>query len=344
MTFIQDDIRLTKKPLNYDLAHAPYFEPHYKNLLTQPNLLEINNVIYSKSGVLLDLLGNKIVEHLPYFSWGTALNNIYWLKGIIKSLFKFNISFYFNSKHPLYLVVNPMSDNFFHWITEVVPKLQILKSKNCDNILLPSNIRHHYQLEILKKYDFNIIYFNSEFIFIKKLKYVTNFSQYPGYYAVETINIIRNALNLDILHNISAKFNPIYISRRLASRRKISNELDILEFIQSINIKIIDIENFTFSEITSIFTNASHIISIHGAGLTNMIFMQKGNSVFELLLENTLTDKCYYFLANACELNYSYQFCSSLDTNGNHVFSDFHVDVNLFKNNIFNFLSQRHLE
>ena len=129
------------------------------------------------------------------------------------------------------------------------------------------------------------------------------------------------------------------MTRRFSNRRKIVNEASVIGLMDYLNIRIIDIENFSFQEIVSVFNGTTHLISIHGAGLTNMIFMEKGSSVFELLLENTLTDKCYYFLANASELNYSYQLCKSKNDIKDHIYVDLIVDIDLLKTNLIRFLS-----
>lgn len=342
MKLISTDIRLIKKPKNYDENHSIYFEPHYKNYLFNPELHIVRFKFYCQSAVLIDLGGKKEKSFLPFSEWGNLLGRIFWLKRLLKSFLNLDVRYFLRSNPNIYLVVNPMSNNYFHWITEVVPKMYLIQKKESATILMPSNIRMAYQLEILNKLKIKFKYFDSEFIFLKKAFYFSNFSEFPGYYSCDTIQMARNLLGVPTFLKNSAVKNPyfpVYISRRLASRRKIVNESEIIGLMNEYNIKIIDIENHSFNQIVNKFSYVTHIISIHGAGLTNMIFMKKGFSVFELLLENTLPDKCYYFLANACELSYSYQFCKSVNNSKDHIFTDYEVDVPLFKKNLLEFLT-----
>ena len=56
---------------------------------------------------------------------------------------------------------------------------------------------------------------------------------------------------------------------------------------------------------------AKYLISNHGAGLTNMLFMKAGGNVLELRHRGDKHNNCYFSLASTLRLNYYYQLCDS---------------------------------
>jgi len=67
------------------------------------------------------------------------------------------------------------------------------------------------------------------------------------------------------------------------------------------------------------------VISCHGAGLTNIMFMQKGQTVIELKEKNN-NYWCYFSLARVFGLDYNYILCEGDDENHR----DANIKVDLF--------------
>ena len=55
-----------------------------------------------------------------------------------------------------------------------------------------------------------------------------------------------------------------------------------------------------------IFSNCKTLIAIHGAGLTNMIFMQPNSNILEIRQENDCSSNCYFSMSSALDHNYYY--------------------------------------
>jgi len=105
----------------------------------------------------------------------------------------------------------------------------------------------------------------------------------------------------------------VYISRRHASRRRIANESEVIEILKNFGFDIIETESLSFSEQVRLFSSARHLISNHGAGLTNMMFMAAGANVLELRHSSANELTCYFNLASALDLNYFYQVCATTE-------------------------------
>jgi hypothetical protein len=80
--------------------------------------------------------------------------------------------------------------------------------------------------------------------------------------------------------------------------------------------------------------NAMNVISIHGANLTNIVFMQACGHVMEFRKENDRDNNYFYAIADSVECDYYYQNCKTIDHVPGKNFFDLIVDKELFEKNI----------
>jgi len=85
--------------------------------------------------------------------------------------------------------------------------------------------------------------------------------------------------------------------------------------------------------------NADILIGVHGAGLTNMLFMKENSNILELRRKDDDHNNCYFSLAAACKHKYWYQLCDVDDPSIETQQNSFYVDVDVFENNIAQILS-----
>ena len=69
--------------------------------------------------------------------------------------------------------------------------------------------------------------------------------------------------------------------------------------------------DLSFKEQVSIVFHAKCLISNHGAGLTNMLFMEADTAVLEFRHYEDTHNNCYFSLASALNIKYFYQTCQS---------------------------------
>ena len=132
----------------------------------------------------------------------------------------------------------------------------------------------------------------------------------------------------------------LYISRDKAKRRKVSNELELSSFLKSKGFEKVILEDYTLDQQIQLMNESKMAISCHGAGLTNIMFMQKGQTVIELKEKNN-NYWCYFSLARVFGLDYNYILCQG--DNENHRDANINVDLhvlsellekNLYHNNL----------
>lgn len=319
-------------PRNYNDNDKAFFEPHFNYKLLKPYVRIIRSGILLKNGTILNWSLKPVQESFPWISWGSNYNSGFWLVTLFKGLFTLN--FKFNIFKKVSVVFNVFSNNYFHWITEVLPKIHYLQNTCSDIVfLIPEDFDQDYQLSTLKICGANIIFFRENLVFFKDMLLFSGFSEFPGYYEPGSLFPVR----LKILQAVTSKKSQnslIYITRKNAHRRRASNEEEIRLILKRYDFEIYDFDNSSFNDIVEISRNAKVLVSIHGAALTNMLFMEKGSIVFELQKEHVVIDKCYYFLANALGIQYYYQTCQPLNPQESHVLTDIFVDIKLFEENI----------
>jgi hypothetical protein len=99
----------------------------------------------------------------------------------------------------------------------------------------------------------------------------------------------------------------IYISRSAAARRRIVNEDSVRNVMKDYGFQVVCLEEHPLDEQIAMMSRARFVVSNHGAGLTNILFMPAGGHVLELRREGDAHNNCFFSLASALGLGYFYQ-------------------------------------
>jgi len=121
------------------------------------------------------------------------------------------------------------------------------------------------------------------------------------------IKMLQEELKIRGLINLEKKSDThdlarIYISRS-RSRRSATNESDIESVLKDHGVDPISLQDFSFVDQLQIVNNNDEIIGLHGAGMTNLIFMARGSRVTEITSGEEF-EECYRRLALVCGLEY----------------------------------------
>lgn len=143
---------------------------------------------------------------------------------------------------------------------------------------------------------------------VNKLYFVENGndSGYPHPRDIEILksDIIPLALNKHGGSSGHGDESVVYVSR-LSSERSPVNELALIEGLRNLkSVRVIESETLSFLEQVSRFRTARHIIGVHGAGLTNQIWMDPGGNVLELVDLN-YSNPVFSSLAKLCSHSHS---------------------------------------
>jgi capsular polysaccharide biosynthesis protein len=158
-----------------------------------------------------------------------------------------------------------------------------------------------------------------------------------GHYNEEIIRAVRAVLLECVAGGATGAGERIYISRARARKRRILNETEVVEILNQFGFQTIYAEDHSFAEQVKIASRARYLVSNHGAGLTNMLFMPDGASVLELRHDADCVSNCYFTLSSALGLNYFYQTCRANGPDPH--FADLTVDTKKLKETLTAFLT-----
>lgn len=217
------------------------------------------------------------------------------------------------------------SAGYYHWLTESLPRALVMRSKFPDSTLvLPSEQYRCYEPS-LRALGFNdISYFpdNANLRLVNPV--ITECPRQFGTTSPELLKKVRD----EILSAVGKKEKSvgsrlIYASRDKARGRKVTNEKELVATLTRLGVECVCFEDFTFEAQVQLMQEAAVLISIHGAGLANMLFMPPGGKVVELLprkngifdyniVRNSLRhDPCYVRLAEAMGHQHIWLECES---------------------------------
>lgn len=100
------------------------------------------------------------------------------------------------------------------------------------------------------------------------------------------------------------KNRKVYVSRSPARIRFIKNNKEIEGIALQNGFEIIDCDGLNFSEQVSIFSECSHLIGIHGAGLTNIVWRKNAPMCLLELFPENYVHPGYFWLAKSFDKEY----------------------------------------
>jgi capsular polysaccharide biosynthesis protein len=142
-----------------------------------------------------------------------------------------------------------------------------------------------------------------ELIFIGQTGGPFNFQPAPVSHSTQTLKALYAR---DVGH---LKPGKVYISRRNSGKRLILNEADVIRVVQKYDYDVVRTEDMTIEEQIKLFSRTTDLISIHGAGLSNMVFMPEGSRIIEIRhRDDNPMLTCFFTLAHTFNHTYYYSF------------------------------------
>jgi len=329
----KNSISKRKLPVNFNKEDIKLFEHELKRDIPETTLLHLADVKISPDGKLFR--GSKLLpESFPYpHNTNTWKGYKAWLKFLAANCI---------SRHPKQIdqevlwITDTWSLGYFHWLTDALPRLFTIRDKIRNAaLLLPGAFKKKEYIESsLKPFAIQNVTFINEIVHCKDLK-IPSHTAPTGNYNEQIIRNLRN-LYADFFEDTqNLRFgSKIYISRSKAQKRKITNEEECISVLEEYGFKTVCFEDHSFEEQVKIASEAQFLISNHGAGLTNMLFMTSGSSVFELRQKGDAHSNCYFALSSALNLNYFYQACDSENPGEQANKANLAVDCRLLRKNI----------
>jgi len=197
---------------------------------------------------------------------------------------------------------------YYHWLFDILPRIHLLKESGIFEkiryFILPE-LKFDFQKQSLRLLNFpleKIIEIKSNQQIKADFLFVPSLPSLLGTVNQWSVDFIRNSfLNKnDIISN-----RKLYISRKNAVGRKVENEQLLTNLLKKYNFEIIDPGSMTFDEQIKTFASASHVISPHGSGLSNIVFCNPGCIIVDIFPPSFIIP-CFWILSNKLSHNYYY--------------------------------------
>lgn len=335
---LREGLSVRRLPENLDPTDMFLFEHEIQRVIPSVSLRCIENLTILPSGLMFH--GTKVLPiSFPYPEYADAwMGYLSRLKVFIKN---------YLLRHPrriqkeVFWVTDSWSYGYFHWMTDVLPRLLVLgKRVECATLLLPGDYRKkEYVVSSLRPFIIGDIEFLDEPSRFRMV-WIPTHTAPTGSYREELIRALRG-LFAEYYAPIQNGGNDekVYISRGKAGIRKILNEDECIKVFDQYGFSTMHFEDITFEQQVRISLGAKYLVSNHGAGLTNMLFMKSGCSVLELRKKGDSHNNCYFSLASAVGLKYYYQQCVSDNPDEDAHSANLIVDCDALKTNIERMLS-----
>jgi hypothetical protein len=309
-----------KLPQNYKESEAYLFKNEFTWDIPNSKLFIYKNIDVSHEQIFFKGLNiNYIISEKSTLSTVKKINKPYFfLKTLIRKKREITT--------PILWVTDLWSLGYYHWFSDVIQKIIIVK-----------NHLYHKDFVLLLPIEYSKLDYVIKSLSILKIK--TEFINPDEIvnYNEPIINEFRNLMLRSISQPKLEINERIYISRNKASRRKITNEEEIIPIIKKYGFKIIHTEDYDWETQLSIIRNAKYLMSLHGAGLTNMLFLKNSGTIIEIRKNGDSLLNCYFSLSSALNFDYYYFLANAINNEDHH--SDYIVNCTEFEqllSNIFN--------
>jgi capsular polysaccharide biosynthesis protein len=201
------------------------------------------------------------------------------------------------------------SARFFHWVTDALPRLQILRKagslrwEKIDHFIISEGVPAiRESMSLLGIPDEKLVATCRDDHFLCDWLAVPSLSGAPGNVPPWAVDFLRSQF-LKSLPPIRTK--RIYLSRAQASGRKILNEEEILPLLSRRGFLRVTLEELRLSDQIALFSEAEAVVAPHGAGLTNLVWCAPNTKVLEIF-SPLYVNLCYWAIASLTRADYFY--------------------------------------
>ncbi|WP_218081023.1 glycosyltransferase family 61 protein [Anthocerotibacter panamensis] len=249
----------------------------------------------------------------------TADDKIIWLLSPTNYTFKLNFHQAFSRiKLPpvksynrvICLVTESIQNNYYHWMIDFVTRLWFLEKAGVDR-------RDSWYIINHRNLPFQLQTFQAAGISTDRIINPNRYTHIEGEtliapaqassfygqsHSKEALAYVRTLFLKD--QSKVLPFRRLFISRDKSSRR-IVNEVELFNKLQTFGFEKFFLEDFTVQEQAALFQSAEMVVSFHGAGLTNIIFCDPGTVVLEIMSPDYI-HAYFWILCEELKLRY---FC-----------------------------------
>lgn len=221
---------------------------------------------------------------------------------------------------PISIGFNSWHGNYYHWLIQCIPSIYWARKIHTDGrfvVALPElNSWQEMLLRLaglseIERYTVDLGWQYE----VRRLTYTT-FTQgataaWPSAKAAEVFQSMASRVE----RSSTDAQRTIYVSREDTLKRRMLNEAELCERLKAEGVEIIVPSRHSIAEQIDLFRSAKIIIGPHGAGLANIVFCERGTTLYEIMRDRGLNSSMAN-LAHSAGLNYWAEAFPSRSDNG----------------------------
>lgn len=192
-------------------------------------------------------------------------------------------------------------DNFYHWMLETVPRFGLIMRSgvNPEKYLVSSSKKFQREsLNIMGISLNNTICPKQNHMLLVEDLIAPSFvglNAEPTAFAVRYLNELFGTFLID-----TKPTKRVYISRSDASVRRVVNEIDLIIALNNLRFEAVCLTDLSLIDQARLFSEADLVVGPHGAGMTNVVFMQYNSRGLIEFMPETYELNCFQAI---CEIN-----------------------------------------
>jgi hypothetical protein len=246
----------------------------------------------------------------------------------------------------LWVIDDLTEGNYYHWLVDSLTRLTAAETLYPDEsvLLLPAHYQKHswvsFTLQAFPRLTVRWV-MSDERVRVRRLAFVP----YSPPVVLGTAPSFRADLLGEVSRRVGELVDPpsgqrrLYYSRGDTGRRLARNEREVVRVLDSFGVESVQLDVTKPWEQVALSRSASLLVGIHGAALSNMLFMPEGGHILELRRhdrEGVYSPDNYMTLAQTMGLGYTRQSCDVAEElpgwDINH--ADLVVDLDLLRANL----------
>lgn len=209
--------------------------------------------------------------------------------------------------------------NYYHFLIDGLTQLRALDKFDPEGTI-PIIVPESYDKQSFTRSFFEQVYGKKRRLIVQsKMEYI-----YAKELYLVKEDILSNSLDevVDLLRPNStlSESKRLFIIRNNQEGRSIRNMGEILPILNEFGFQLVDCNRLTLKEQVELFSSASFVIGIHGAGLTNTLFKKGGNlKVLEIAPDLDFQPEHYKNICIKYGFEHNLIFGEDLDRNSNFI-------------------------
>jgi capsular polysaccharide biosynthesis protein len=261
-----------------------------------------NGMVLGKEGVVLTADGRVLEEST--FAWGVPPAE--W-----PVFTRLSVPEITEKPGEMLTLLSPVSGkpNYFHWWIDTLPRLAVAETAGMRHfrVIVPEAMEN-WQRQSLERLGYPSDRwepFGGEHWRVESLLFPSLLG-YSGMVRPWAASWLRRKIGLP---KPAAGKRRFYLRRAKAGFRQVANESELIPILKSFKFEIQDPQGMPLADQLKLFSNAESVVSIHGAGLANLLFAPSGARVIEFMSPHpAYTNTCYYSLSSALGHRYAVIF------------------------------------